>query len=163
MLKPGNTEIIPTSISKFGEVECCQIENAIDKVISTSAEIVIGDSKSEAWLKVEFGEVKFIHKVTVYFRFYTHWYRPSNNCVRNVETFKECVDRENDVELLALQGETVSKVCGTFQRTYGPEQSDQMYTLVCNTEGDSIKLRKEGGRGLKILEVVVTGRGNIYR
>ena len=164
VLKPENTEIIPTGISTSG---CCQIAKAIDKDISTRAEIsfdeVAADKVApEAWLKVEFGKVKFIHKVTVYFRFYTDWYRPFVDCAKNVEKFKECVDKENNVELLVLQDENVRKICGTFQRTYGPEQSDQIYTLVCNTEGDSVELRKRTG-ALRIFEVVVTGKGNIYR
>ena len=40
------------------------------------------------------------------------------------------------------QGMVKEKSCGALQFTYGLEQSDQIYTLICNTEGDTVKLSK---------------------
>ena len=57
------------------------------------------------------------------------------------------------------QGEVKQKSCGTLQLTYGLEQSDQIYTLECNAEGDTVKLEKNRGK-ISLYEVVVTGSGN---
>ena len=56
------------------------------------------------------------------------------------------------------QGDVKQKSCGTLQLTYGLEQSDQIYTLLCNTEGDTVKLRKSTG-AIAVYEVVVLGKG----
>ena len=161
VLKPERAEIIPLGISKKGKLACCQLSKAIaaiDKDISTRVEITISEGESEAWLKLEFGKIRFIHEVQVYFRFYTDWYRGYVECAKSENKFVECVDNENDVELSVYQGEDLQKVCGTFQRTYGLEQSNQTYTLPCNAEGDSVELRKTTEQILGIFEVVVTGK-----
>ena len=93
----------------------------------------------------------------MYFRFYTDWYR-SVSCVRNLDNFKGCVDEENALELSVYHGKNLVKICGTFQRTYGQKQSDQIYSLYCNVNGDSIKLRKTTPEFIGIYEVVVTGK-----
>ena len=67
------------------------------------------------------------------------------------------MDKEKGVELWVNQGEE-QKFCGKIQQTYGLQQSDQIHTLVCNVDGDSIKLRKTE-QILGIYEVVVTGKG----
>ena len=48
--------------------------------------------------------------------------------------------------------------CGTLQLTDGLEQSDQIYTLLCNAEGDTVKLSKRSGL-IVISEVAVTSNG----
>ena len=162
VLKSEKTEIIPHAFSKKGELRCCKLANAIDKDISTRVEITISEGESEAWLKLEFGKIRFIHEVQVYFRFYTDWYRGYVECAKSEEKFAECVDNGNDVELSVYQGEGRQKVCGIFQRTHGLEQSDQTYTLLCNAEGDSVKLRKTTDKILGIFEVVVTGKSTSF-
>ena len=68
------------------------------------------------------------------------------------------MDKENALELSVYQGENLVKICGTFQRTYGKKQSDQIYSLNCNVEGDSVMLRKTTPELIGIYEVVVTGK-----
>ena len=77
------------------------------------------------------------------------------------EQFKSCIDESNDVDVSVYKGEVQQKSCGTLQMTYGLEQSDQIYTLLCNTEGDSVKLSKTTGDRIAIFEIVVTGKGMI--
>ena len=55
------------------------------------------------------------------------------------------------------RGEVKLKFRGTFQLTYALEQSDQIYTLLCNTEGVALKLSKDDGV-IDGFEVVVTGK-----
>jgi hypothetical protein len=57
------------------------------------------------------------------------------------------------------QGDVKQKSCGTLKLTYGLEQSDQIYTLICNTEGDTVILSKDTGN-VAVFEIVVTGTGN---
>jgi hypothetical protein len=62
------------------------------------------------------------------------------------------------VEVSVYQGDVKQKSCGTLKLTYGLEQSDQIYTLICNTEGDTVKLSKDIGN-IALYEIVVMGPG----
>ena len=92
--------------------------------------------------------------------FYTDWYLPNDWCVENENNFKECFDIENNVDVSVYQGEEQQKSCGTLQLTYGLKQSDQIYTLNCNTEGDTVTLSKSTGN-IAVFEVVVIRRKGI--
>ena len=65
------------------------------------------------------------------------------------------MDRLKNVDVSVYQGNIKQKSCGTLQPNYGLEQTDQIYTLICNAEGDSVKLRKSTGL-LELSEIVVT-------
>ena len=58
------------------------------------------------------------------------------------------------------QGEVKQKSCGTLQLTYGLEQADQIYTLICNTEGDNVKLSKSTG-DIAVTEVATISTGTV--
>ena len=60
----------------------------------------------------------------------------------------------NNVDVSVHQGEVQEKVCGTLQLTDGLKQTDQIYTLVCETTGDTVKLSKTSNR-IEVFEVVV--------
>ena len=62
------------------------------------------------------------------------------------------------MEVLVYQGETEKKSCGVLQLTYGLEQSDQIYTFFCDTDGDSLVLRKRQGP-IAVYEIAVIGEG----
>ena len=111
-------------------------------------------------MKLEFSKTHFIQKVVIYYRFYTNWYDPGNWCVQSEARFKGCVDWDNNVDVSLYQGEVKQKSCGTLQLTYGREQSDQIYTLLCNTEGDNVKLSKTSGN-IVVVEVAVTSTGPV--
>ena len=100
----------------------------------------------------------------MHYMFYTNWYDPVNSCVQSKASFKRCVIDENNVDVAVYQGDVKQKSCGTLQLTYGLEQSDQIYTLLCNTEGDTVKLSKDKGR-IVVYEIAVInvnkGRKNI--
>ncbi|KAL5264215.1 hypothetical protein ACHWQZ_G005335 [Mnemiopsis leidyi] len=130
--------------------------HAIDKDLSTVAAITTDNGGG--WLKLEFDKTYFIHKVVIYYRFYTNWYNPRLWCVQSVANFKSCVDDANNVDVSVYQGEVQQKSCGTLQLTYGLEQSDQIYTLQCRTEGDTVILSKITGRVI-LFEVAVTNTG----
>ena len=61
------------------------------------------------------------------------------------------------VDVSVYQGDVKQKSCGTLQLTYGLEQSDQIYTLLCNVAGDSLRFTKTSVDRLVIAEVVVSG------
>ena len=93
-------------------------------------------------MKLEFDKPYFIVKVVINCRFFTDWYHPGDYCVGSEATFRSCVDNANNVDVSVYQGEVKQKSCGTLQRTHGLKQSDQTYSLLCNTRGDTIKLSK---------------------
>ena len=132
--------------------------HAIDKDLSTQA-LTVPDNKGVIWIKLEFDKTYFIHKVVIYNKFYTDWYYADRFwCARSVANFRACIDKENKVDVSVYQGEVEQKSCGTLQLTNGLEQSDQIYTLLCNTEGDTVKLSKTTGR-IAVLELAITGKG----
>ena len=126
--------------------------HAADKDLSTRAVNEAG------WIKLEFDKTYFIHKVVIYCRFFTNWYNSEDFCALSEANFIECVNRANNVDVSVYQGDVLQKSCGTLQKTYGLEQSDQIYTLVCNTEGDIVKLDRGTGR-MTVAEVAVTSTG----
>ena len=131
-------------------------ENAVDKILSTIAET--HTENGAGWLKLEFDGVKLIHKVVIYYRFYTNWYDSENWCALSESNFKACVDKNNNVDVSVYQGEVRQKSCGTFSPTYALEQSDQIYTLLCDAKGDIVQLSKSTGR-IVVCEIVVSSRG----
>ena len=131
--------------------------HAVDKDLSTHA--VTKTENGAAWLKLEFDKTYFINKIVIYYRFYTDWFDPNGSCAISETSFKGCVDNNNNIDVSVFQGEVKQNSCGTLQMTYGLEQSDQIYTLVCNTKGDTVKLSKTGG-AIAVYEVVTTSTGN---
>ena len=106
-------------------------------------------------MKLEFDKTYFIHKIVIYWRFLTNWYDPNTYCAQNEANFRVCFDSENNVDVSAYNGGVHQKSCGTLQLTYGLEQSGQIYTLLCNTEGDTVKLSKSAGN-IVVFELAVT-------
>ena len=153
-------EITPTSATQgntySGNEDYYAAAHAIDKDFSTGAATHTADGAG--WILLEFDETNFIHKVFIYYRFYTNWYYPSDGCAQSEANFRACVDGDNNVDVSVYQGGTKLKSCGTLQLTYGLEQSDQIYTLLCNTEGDSVKLSKNSG-AIVVYEVAITSSG----
>ena len=130
--------------------------HAIDNDLSTIA--ATETDNGAGWLKLQFGGTFFIHEIIIYHSFYTNWFTPTDYCVHSVSNYKECVDKHNNVDVSVYQGDVKQKSCGTLQLTYGQEQSDQIYTLICNAEGDNVKLSKSTGH-LAVAEVVVISTG----
>ena len=130
--------------------------HAVDKDFSTAA--ITHTDDGAGWIKLEFDKTYLIHKVVIYYRFFTNWYHPSNWCPQSESNFRWCVDYDNNVDVSVYQGEELQKSCGTLQLSYGLEQSDQIYTLLCNTEGDTVKLSKSLGN-IVVMEVAVTSTG----
>ena len=110
------------------------------------------------WIKLEFDGTYFIHKVVIYCRFYTNWYRTDDACAQSEATFLDCVDKVNNVDVSVYQGDVKRKSCGTLLLTYGLEQSDQIYTLLCSIDGDSLKLSKTVGI-IVVSEIAITSTG----
>ena len=68
------------------------------------------------------------------------------------------MDNDNNVDVSVYQGDVKQKSCGTLQLTYGLEQSDQIYTLICSIEGDTVKLTKNSDV-IVVYEIGVTSTG----
>ena len=131
--------------------------HAVDRDLSTQA---ITSNGAGPWLKLGFEKTKFIHEVIVHYRFYTNWYNQAEHCAKDEEKFRGCVANDNNVDVSVYQGEVKQKSCGTLQLTTDLEQSDQIYTLLCNAEGDTVKLSKSTATPIAVCEVVVTSTGN---
>ena len=156
-------EITPTNVTQgktyTNSYETLLAEYAVDKDLSTHSSTT--NESGTDWLKLEFDKTYFIHKVVFYYRFYTNWFNSSEYCGRSEDLFRACVDWNNNVDVSVYQGEVKQKSCGTLQLTYGLEQSDQIYTLLCNAEGDTVKFSKSTG-ALAVYEVAVTSTSTVY-
>ena len=156
VLKPEPGEITPVKVTQsrtYNDDEmCCNAEQVVDKDLSIGAVSVV--ENGEVWLKLEFDKTYFIGKVIVYFTFYNNWFGDDDYCHESVENFRECVDYHNNVDVSVYTGDVKQKSCGTLQLEYGLKQTDQIYTLVCNVRGDTVKFSKKWGKIL-VYEVVV--------
>ena len=132
--------------------------HAIDRDHSTIAATRTDDGAG--WLKIQFGKTYFINKIIIYSRFFNDWYQSNDWCIQSESNYKACVDNENNVDVSVYQGEVKQKSCGTLQLTYGLDQSDQIYTLICNVHGDNVKLSKSNDE-IAVFEVVVIGTGKL--
>ena len=131
--------------------------HAVDRDLSTAA--VTEASGVVGWMKLELDRIYIINKIVIYYMFYNNWFSPRNWCSQSEANFKDCVNNDGNVDVSVYQGEVKQKSCGTLQLTYGLDQSDQIYTLICNTEGDTVKLSKTTGN-IAVYEVVVVSTGN---
>ena len=152
-------EITPERISQgktFGNNEkCCAAAHAVDKDLSTGAGTQTYGGAG--WLKLEFDRTRFIHKIIIYYMFYTNWYHPHNGCLRREVQFWICANTDiNNIDVSVYQGEVKQKSCGTVKVKYGLEQTDQIYTLICNAAGNTVILSKSVGV-MSLYEVIVTG------
>ena len=68
------------------------------------------------------------------------------------------MEKSSGVDVGVYQGDTIIGSCGTLKLTYGIEQADQIYTLVCNVMGDNVKLSKADGE-IRVWEIVIIGTG----
>ena len=127
----------------------------LDRATRTKAKL---SEEGIAWLKVELDRTYLIKNIEIYYMFYTDWYYPWWDCAKSKTSFKACVDENSNVDVSVYQGEVKQKSCGTLQLTYGLEKSDQIYTLICNTAGDTVKLSKTEGE-IKVFEIIVYRTG----
>ena len=158
------SEITPASVTQGktwdNKEECCAAANAADKDLSTNA--ATATDNGAGWLKLQLDTNHYIHKIVIYRRFYTGWYYPDGHCAKSEKIFKECIDNENNVDVSVYKGEVQQKSCGTLKLTYGLEQSVQVYTLLCNVEGDTVKLSKNSG-AITVQEIVVVGASKLKK
>ena len=155
------SEITPTSVTQgktlYSNEAAFAAAHAIDRDLMTEAATETGNGAG--WIKLDFGKTYLIHKVITYRRFYINWYHPSDWCTQSEYNFRACVDKHNNVDVAVYERDVKQKSCGTLQLSYGLDQSDQIYTLICNTKGDTVILSKSTG-DLAVMEVVVTSSGN---
>ena len=151
-----HAEITPISVTSGDPFNKHPAVYAIDRDLSTCAGTSTRNGRG--WMKFEFGKTYFINKLVFHYWFLNNWFDPSAGCVQNLNAFKGCVDTDNNVDVSVYQGDLKQKSCGTLQLTYGLEQSDQIYTILCNAQGDIVKLSKNTGN-IAFFEVVVISTG----
>ena len=162
MRQPGPTEIEPTrAIQSFtygNDEDQYAAVHAIDMDLSTVAVADMGFLHETVWLELELERIYFIHTVVIYHRFYTNWFDPHNWCAQNEDQFKGCLHKSDNVDVSVYLGEEKQKSCGTLQLTNGLKQSDQIYKMICNTVGDTVRLSKTTG-SIYVCEISITSTG----
>ena len=128
---------------------------AVDGDLSTSA--ILNPEGGSAWLKLDFDEKLHIHKVLMYNEYYRDWFWESG-CQESLADYRKCVDMLKSVEIDVFNGEEKVKFCGQPRLNYGLRQRDQMYTVMCNRLGNSVRLTTFDSV-IRVFELVVISRG----
>ena len=128
-------------------------EHAIDKDLSTKS--IAENFDDECWLRLDLDGMFFIEKMIIYSRFYTNYF-DQMMCAQSVSNFQTCVDNVNNADVSVYVGEIRRKLCGTLQLTYGLDLADQIYTLVCEAEGDVVKFSRTTEK-ISVQEVILFG------
>ncbi|KAL5272643.1 hypothetical protein ACHWQZ_G000740 [Mnemiopsis leidyi] len=156
-LRKQEFEIIPRSATQSethqNDEDQYSATHAIDKDLQTLS-IANSYNVGGGWIKLHFDKSYFIQKIIIYYRFSTNWFASTYHCAV-VQNFRDCVINDNNVDVSVYQGAVKQKSCGTLQLTYGLEQADQIYTLVCNAKGDTVKLSKSVHGFITLSEIVV--------
>ena len=153
-------EITPTKVT-HGKTEADNeadfaAAHAIDGYLSTKS--VTSTDNGAGWLRIDLDKTYPINKVLIYYMFVTSWYNPDSWCPKSESNFRTCVDQESNVNVKVYRGDVQQKSCETLQLTYGLEQSDQIYSLICNARGDNVILSKTSYL-MEVCEVVVISSG----
>ena len=72
-----------------------------------------------------------------------------------------------NVNVKVYLGYVGQKSCGNLELSTKQSEEDQIYTVFCNVEGDSIMLISEEkisglNKQIAVREVVITGKGNCH-
>ena len=137
----------------YNNEESYGAQHSIDRDFSTAA-VAITDSEA-SWLKLHFDQPYTIQKIIIYYVFYTDWYNSNDWCVKSEANFRSCVDNDSNVDVSVYQEEVKKGSCGILQLTYGLEKADQIYTLICNTNGTIVKLTTLNAVNIAIYELVI--------
>ena len=155
--------VTPTSVTLSNNNDdhdsCCGALNAIDSDLSRA---VLADPEGGgvAWLRLEFDRAYVFHRIVVYNTFYTNWFNQSETCAKNEDDFRLCVDKNQNVDVSVYQGDAKQRSCGVLQLTYGLEQSDQIYTRLCNMRGNRVLFSKHGDGSFTFSEIVIIRAGD---
>ena len=155
--------VTPTSVTLSNNNDdhgsCCGALNAIDSDLSRA---VLADpgGGSVAWLRLEFDRAYVFHRIVVYNRFYTNWFNQSDTCAGNEDDFRLCIDKNQNVDVSVYQGDAKQRSCGVLQLTHGLEQSDQIYTRLCNMRGNRVLFSKHGDGSFTFSEIVIIRAGD---
>ena len=128
-------------------------EHAIDKDLSSKS--IAENFEDECWLRLDLDAMFFIEKIVIYSRFYTNYF-DQMMCAQSVSKFQTCVDNINNADVSVYEGEVRQKSCGTLQLTYALDLADQIYTLVCEAEGDVVTFSRTTGK-ISVQEVILFG------
>ena len=136
--------------------KCCAGAYAIDKDLSTLASSATSNGGGQ--LALEFEGTPFIHKIIIYYMFYTNWFDPNMWCVLNEGNFKTCVDSDTNIDVLMFNTKKIQqKSLDPILLTYGLEQTDQIYTVICNFKANRVVFHKNNGY-ISVYEVVVLSK-----
>ena len=134
-------------------------ENALDKDLATHS--LIPTENGISWLELKFDDTYLIHKVVIYFRFFTGWYHPDDRCAKNQTTFEACVNENRDINVSVYKSDVFEKSCVYPDITSELTQSDQIYSWLCMAEGDTVKIKKSTETNMELFEVAVTSTRKI--
>ena len=153
-------EITPTAV-KASKHKIHLPAYAFDKRLDTLAKANLAKDgiSMKVWIEADLGKNYFIYGVKIVARYYNGFFNPSSTCVADMEAYRSCIDKENNVRIGVWQDQQLVE-CGILEMNYGLKQSDQTYTVPCNMEARAVRLYKDTEH-IAVLEIVILGVGNL--
>ena len=152
-------ELTPKKVTQSSTINDNELkfgaDNAVDGDLSTQSGTK--NSNPEGWFKLEFDKSYPIHTVVYYYKFFTDWFDPKAGCALSISRFQNCVNSDTGIEVSVYKGQEKQTSCGIIELTSGLIQSDQIYRVQCDAEGDTVQLYKAGG--IPVYEIAVISDG----
>ena len=102
--------------------------------------------------------------MTIYYRFYTDWWADANIgtgwCHKSVSNWNDCITEHSNVLVSVFSNGSSKKLCGTLHLSPGLTQNDQIYTILCHSEGDAVRLHKFSASGRIVFADIVVDTDN---
>ena len=129
--------------------------------ISTySVALVSGES---VWVDLNLGGLHYIHRVTIYYNFYTDWWPDSSSafnwCQESLSNWDGCTAANDNPHVSVFANGANQKLCGTLQISSGLTQKDHIYPFLCHIKGDVVRLHKSENSIVFAEAVVDTNNG----
>ena len=154
-MNPG--QIYPTSVSVSKLWDSNRPATFfIDHDISTySVALVSGES---VWVDLNLGGLHYIHRVTIYYNFYTDWWPDSSSafnwCQESLSNWDGCTAANANPHVSVFANGANQKLCGTLQISSGLTQKDHIYTFLCHSKGDAVRMHK-ASRFILFADIIV--------
>ena len=130
------------------------LPNLVDQDVSTFDRV---KHDANTWVDLDLGGLKNIHKITIYYFFYSDWWpdvAKKEWCFYRKSNWNSCSNAYNNTLVSVFANGTSQKSCGTLQISKGFTQKDHIYTFSCHAKGDTVRLHKSTG-GILLAEIIV--------
>ena len=136
----------------------------IDQDVSTFSTVKPG-SDGSVFVHMDLGGLYYVHRITIYYRFYIGWWPDSTQsrwCQDSPSKCNQCITGHNNAMVSVFTNGTSQKLCGTLQISSGLTQKDHIYTFLCHSIGDAVRLHKSSVHIISFADIIVDTKNGKY-